>query len=47
MPRQILRHEDAKGSEKVEVVKTILGEHGDKLHGKFCVFQSGRLRISR
>ncbi len=43
----ILRLEDAKGSEKVEVVKTILDEHGDKLHGKFCVFQSGRLRISR
>jgi len=43
----ILRLEDAKGSEKVEVVKTILEEHGDKLYGKFCVFQSGRLRISR
>ena len=43
----ILRLEDANGSEKIEVVKTILDEHADKIHGKFCVFQAGRLRISR
>jgi predicted nuclease of predicted toxin-antitoxin system len=43
----ILRLEDANGNEKVEAVKTIMEEHEDKLYGKFCVFQSGRLRISR
>lgn len=43
----VLRLEDAKGSEKVEVMKAILNEHEDKLAGKFCVFQTGRLRISR
>lgn len=43
----ILRLEDAQGSEKVDVVKTILDEHEEKLAGKFCVFQAGRLRISR
>jgi len=31
----ILRLEDAKGNKKVEVVKTIIVEHGDKLYGKF------------
>jgi len=43
----ILRLEDAQGCEKVEVVRAILAEHEEKLAGKFCVFQAGRLRISR
>ena len=43
----ILRLENANGNEKVEAVKTILSAHGDKLYRKFCVFQAGRLRISR
>jgi len=43
----ILRLENANGNEKVEAVKTIMEEHEDKIYGKFCVFQSGRLRISR
>lgn len=43
----ILRLEDATGDEKVAVVKKILSEHQDKIQGRFCVFQAGRLRISR
>jgi predicted nuclease of predicted toxin-antitoxin system len=43
----ILRLEDATGDEKVSVVKKILSEHGDKIRGRFCVFQAGRLRISK
>jgi predicted nuclease of predicted toxin-antitoxin system len=43
----ILRLEDATGNEKVDVVKKILKEHSDKIQNRFCVFQAGRLRISR
>jgi len=43
----ILRLENATGGEKAEVVKTILHEHQDKLNERFCVFQAGRLRISK
>ena len=41
----ILRLEDANGDQKVEIVKKILNEFGDKIQNKFCVFQYGRLRI--
>ena len=43
----ILRLEDATGDEKVEVVKKILSEHSNKIQSRFCVFQAGRLRISK
>lgn len=43
----ILRIEDAKGNEKVELIKKILQEYEDKIKNRFCVFQDGRLRISR
>lgn len=43
----ILRLEDATGNEKADVVKKILSEHSDKIHGRFCVFQAGRLRIAK
>lgn len=42
----ILRLEDATGAEKVDVIKAILRDHEAKLRGKFCVFQSGRLRVA-
>ncbi len=41
----ILRLEDADGNQKVKVMKKILSEHSERLRGKFCVFQGGRLRI--
>jgi len=41
----ILRLEDAKGDEKVDIIRKILEKYTDKLMGKFCVFQGGRLRI--
>ena len=41
----ILRLEDARGQEKVDVVQRILSLFGDKMPGKFCVYQDGRLRI--
>ncbi len=43
----ILRLEDATGDEKADVVKRILSEHSDKMQSRFCVFQAGRLRISK
>lgn len=43
----ILRLDDSNGNEKMEIVKAILHDHQDKLYGKFCVFQGGRLRISK
>jgi len=41
----ILRLEDADSGQKVKIMKKILAEYSDKLHGKFCVFQGERLRI--
>ena len=41
----ILRLEDARGQEKADVVRRILSLYGDKMVGKFCVYQDGRLRI--
>lgn len=41
----ILRLEDAKGDQKVEIVKKILSDYINKIQNKFCVFQDGRLRI--
>ena len=41
----ILRLEDATGEQKVEILKKILSEYGDRIRNKFCVFQDGRLRI--
>ncbi len=43
----ILRLEDANGDRKAEIVRKIMHEHYDKIKNKFCVFQNGRLRISR
>ncbi len=33
--------------EKVEIIRKILHEYEDKMKNRFCVFQDGRLRISR
>lgn len=41
----ILRLEDAKGADKVDVVKKILADFPEKIANNFCVFQAGRLRI--
>lgn len=41
----LLRLEEATSDEKVRVIAEIVTKHGDKLEGKFSVFQSGRLRI--
>lgn len=41
----LLRLEEATSEEKVLVVAQIVQDHGDKLEGRFSVYQSGRLRI--
>ncbi|MBI4684234.1 MAG: DUF5615 family PIN-like protein [Nitrospirae bacterium] len=41
----ILRLEDANGAQKVNAVRKILEEYADRIEGRFCVFQNGRLRI--
>lgn len=41
----ILRCEDATGDEKTQIVTKILAAYSDKLIGKFCVYQNGRLWI--
>lgn len=41
----LLRLEDATGPEKADVLQAILTQHADKIEGRFCVFQNGRLRI--
>jgi predicted nuclease of predicted toxin-antitoxin system len=41
----ILRMEDAKGSEKADVVSKVLATFANEIVGKFCVYQDGRLRI--
>jgi hypothetical protein len=41
----ILRLEDAKGQDKVDIVKRIITDFSEKIENKFCVFQDGRLRI--
>jgi len=41
----LLRLEGAGTEGKIRVVEEILTQHGDKLPGKFCVFQRGRLRV--
>jgi predicted nuclease of predicted toxin-antitoxin system len=41
----ILRLDDAKGQEKVEIVAGILSGFADEIEGRFCVYQDGRLRI--
>lgn len=43
----LLRLEDANGDEKAKIVHQILEGFSDQIEGKFCVFQNGRLRISR
>jgi hypothetical protein len=43
----ILRLEDSTGKDKAEIVKRILEGFSDKIKNKFCVFQSGRLRIRK
>ena len=43
----LMRLEEATGDEKAQVVDQRLSEHGDRLAGRFAVFQSGRLRIRR
>lgn len=41
----LLRLEDADAITKIEIVKSIINKHSDKLYGKFSVYQRGRLRI--
>ncbi len=41
----LLRLEDAKANEKIQVIDTILQKYLDKLEEHFCVFQDGKLRI--
>ncbi|OGL45338.1 MAG: hypothetical protein A2149_00725 [Candidatus Schekmanbacteria bacterium RBG_16_38_11] len=43
----LLRLEDAKSDDKVEIVKNILEKHSDALVNKFCVFKDGKLRIKQ
>jgi predicted nuclease of predicted toxin-antitoxin system len=41
----ILRLDDAKGEDKVDIVKRIVTGFSEKIENKFCVFQDGKLRI--
>jgi predicted nuclease of predicted toxin-antitoxin system len=41
----ILRLEDARGEDKVDIVKRIMTGFSKKIENKFCVFQDGKLRI--
>ena len=41
----LLRLDEAASEEKVHVVAQIIQSHGEKLEGRFSVYQSGRLRI--
>ena len=41
----LLRLDEATSDEKVRVVAEIIQQHGDKMEGKFSVYQLGRLRI--
>jgi predicted nuclease of predicted toxin-antitoxin system len=43
----ILRLEDSNSDEKVNAVRNIILQRGDKLKGSFCVYQDNTLRISR
>jgi predicted nuclease of predicted toxin-antitoxin system len=41
----LLRVEDAKSDEKVQIVEALFASYGDQLPGRFSVYQDGRLRI--
>jgi predicted nuclease of predicted toxin-antitoxin system len=41
----ILRLEDAKGTDKADVVAKLLSDYSGEIENKFCVFQDGKLRI--
>jgi len=43
----LLRLEEARADEKVEIIEKILEKHSDKLFNNFCVFKDGRLRIRK
>ena len=43
----LLRLEDAKSDEKVNIIQEILLKYEDKLEKNFCVYQHGRLRIRK
>lgn len=41
----LFRMEDATGLEKASVLVNLLAQHADKIQGRFCVYQNGRLRV--
>jgi len=41
----LLRVEDARSDEKVQIVEALFASYGDQLPGRFSVYQDGRLRI--
>lgn len=41
----ILRLEDAKREEKIEVISRIMSNFSGNMKNKFCVFQNGKLRV--
>ncbi|MCP4667134.1 MAG: hypothetical protein GY849_12290 [Deltaproteobacteria bacterium] len=43
----LLRLEDAIGSEKLQVVSSILEKYSDQMKNHFCVFQKGKFRIRK
>jgi len=43
----LLRLEDATGSEKQEVVASILAKHSTDIVNRYCVFQNDKLRIRK
>lgn len=43
----LLRLDEARSDEKINVVKWILSEYSDLIENKFCVFKDGKLRIKK
>mgnify|MGYP000206361270 FL=1 len=43
----LLRLENEKISNKIEILKTILDKFSTDLQGKFCVYQDGKIRIKK
>ncbi len=43
----LLRLEEARSDEKIEIIEKILEKYSDKLFNNFCVFKDGRLRVRK
>ncbi|MCK5146228.1 DUF5615 family PIN-like protein [bacterium] len=43
----LLRLEDARANEKINVLEKILEDHSEKLSNNFCVYQNSKLRVRK